>query len=84
LMFLQVSAQTALPELPLLRASVYRWRRVGRQVQLSVLLSHYNDTDGKIHLEPEAGVDLRDIEQLGDVLRIYQDKNSFLEFTRAE
>lgn len=83
-LLLQVQAPTTTADRPLLRAGVWQWRRVGRKLQLSVLLGHLNDTDGGIHLEQPGTVSLRDVQQLGDVLRIYQDDGNFLEFSRAE
>ncbi|GAB4136765.1 MAG: hypothetical protein Fur0037_01540 [Planctomycetota bacterium] len=83
-MMLQVSAPTGAPDLPLLRAGTWRWRRAGDQIVLSVLLDHFNDADGELHLRAPGIIERRRIELLGDVLRVHQDDHSFLEFRRAE
>lgn len=83
-LLLQVSAPTDVPTLPLLRSNTWRWQRVDNKLQLTVLLGMFNDADGQLHLEQPGSVVVRDIEQLGDVLRIYQDQQSYLEFKRAE
>lgn len=85
---LQVHCQApgAAPDVPLLRAGTYRWRRVDNLggVQLTTLFGHFNQADGDVVLLPAGAVQRRRLMLLDGAIRIEQGPGDWLEFERAE
>ncbi len=74
------------PEFDLLRSGTYEWLRSGEQggVRTTVLLGHYNDDSGDVHVEAPGSVEVRRFELLDGFLRLHQEGGDWLEFARIE
>lgn len=85
-MIVQFQAPSPDPEITLLRAGVYTWRRSGvrGEVGTTVLSGHFNDAEGDVHIEQEGVVEVRQFELTEDLLRVRQGGADWLEFVRLE
>jgi hypothetical protein len=83
-LMLQLSGETADPDLPALQSGVRRYQIAGDVLAMSVVLGFRNDVDGNIRLE-QAGTAIRHrFTLLGPLLRVHQSEEAFLEFERVE
>ncbi len=85
-MFTQFQAPGPDPDIALLRAASYSWTRVGDGdlVRTTVLVGHYNDADGDVHVEPAGSIELRRFERLDGFLRVHREGGDWLQFARVE
>jgi hypothetical protein len=85
-LMVQIQAAGPNPDMPLLRSTTYSWRRVDDRdtVHLSVLVGHFNDTDGDVHVATAGTGESRRFVLLDASLRIERGHGDWLEFVRIE
>ena len=71
------------PAIPLLRAGVRKWRRFDDSLQLTTLAGHYTEKRDVV-VEPGGAVEMRRLEVIGGIIRIFQDGQGWLDFARIE
>lgn len=71
------------PAIPQLRASVRRWRRSEGALQLTTLAGHFTE-QRDVAVEPSGAVEMRRLEVISGIIRIFQDGQSWLDFVRIE
>lgn len=72
------------PDYPLLRAGVRTWSKRKEGVETVLKLGFYTDDDGDIHVEEPGTMEVRRIDRIRGMLRIWQGDQSFLDFERVE
>ncbi len=74
------------PEVPLLRAGTYTWKRTDNRggVRMTAVFGYFNDEDGDVLLEPRGKVEQRRFERTATTLRMHQGGLDWLDFVRVE
>ena len=83
-MLVVLAAAGSDPDYPLLRAGVRTWAKNKDRVDTVIELGFFTDEDGEIHVEAPGTKQVRRIDVIRGMLRIWQDEQSFLEFERLE
>lgn len=83
-LFVCLAAPGPDPELPLLRAGVRTWAPDPDGVSTTVRLGWFTDADGSVQIEKPGTLEKRRVELFRGGLRLYQDRDSHLDFERVE
>lgn len=83
-LLIQLEAHGVDARIPLLRSGARAFRREGDALVLTALGGHHTTPDGEVVVERERFTETRRVEIVGNVLRVHQDAQSWLDFVRIE